>query len=81
MIVALKVKVLGQAPVKVDGKVLAITLVTENGIVSGGGGVALTVVTADPATVPAELVALMVYTVDVAGDITLIPVKSTRPIP
>ena len=41
----------------------------------------MTVVTADLVTVPAELVALMVYTVDIAGDTTLVPATSTRPIP
>jgi len=72
---------LGQGPVKVDGEVLAITLVTENGIGAGGGGAELTVVVADLVTVPAELVALIVYTVDVAGDTILVPATSTRPIP
>ena len=61
VIVALKVKVLGQVPVKFVGSVLAVTLVTENGIVVGHGGDAEpTVVTADLVIVPAELVALMV---------------------
>ena len=68
----------GQAPV--DDSVLAVTLVTENAI-GDGGGAELTVVTADSVTVPAELVALMVYTVDVAGDTTLVPATSTCPIP
>ena len=45
---------------KVDGSVLAVILVTENGIGGGGGGVELTVITADLVTVPEELVALMV---------------------
>jgi hypothetical protein len=73
------VKVLGQAPVKVDGSVFAVTLVTENGI--AGVGAEFTIITADLVTVPIELVALMVYTVDVAGDTTLVPAASTRPIP
>jgi hypothetical protein len=52
-------------------------------VVCGGGdsGAELTVVTADLVTVPEALVALIVYTVDVAGDTTLVPATSTRPIP
>jgi hypothetical protein len=75
------VKVLGQAPVKVDGSVLAITLVTVNGTGVVGGSVELTVAIVDLVTVPVELVALMVYTVDVAGDTTLVPATATCPIP
>jgi hypothetical protein len=75
------VKVLGQAPVKVDGSVLAVTLVTANGIGVEVIGAELTVITTDLVTVPAELVALIVYTVDVAGDITLAPTALTGPIP
>ena len=71
---------MGQAPVKVDGSVLAIILVTENGI-GAGGSAELTIVVADLVTVPAELVALIVYTVDEAGDTTLVPATSTWPIP
>ena len=41
----------------------------------------MTVVTADLVTVPVELVALIVYTVDVAGDTTLVPATSTWPMP
>jgi hypothetical protein len=74
------VKVLGQAPVKLDGEVLAITLVTANGI-GKGSGAELTVVTADLVMVPAELVALIVNTVDVVGDTTLVPATLTCPIP
>ena len=70
-------KVLGQGPVKVDGEVLAITLVTANGIGSGGRGAGMTVITADLLTIPAELVALIVKTVDVAGDTILVPATST----
>jgi hypothetical protein len=58
VIVALRVKVLGQAPVKVNGEALAATPVTLNG--TGEDGVGLTVVIADLVTVPVELVALMV---------------------
>ena len=72
---------MGQAPVKVDGSVLAIILVTANEIGVEVIGAELTVVTTDLVTVPAELVALMVYTVDVAGDITLDPTALTWPIP
>ena len=72
---------MGQAPVKVDGSVLAIILVTENGMGAGDGGAELTIVTADLVTVPAELVALMVYTVEVDGDTSLVPTASTSPIP
>jgi hypothetical protein len=72
---------LGQAPVKVDGSVLAITLVTVNGTGVVGGSVELTVAIVDLVTVPVELVALMVYTVDVAGDTTLVPATATCPIP
>jgi hypothetical protein len=54
------VNVLGHGPVKIDGEVLAITLVTANGIGTGGGGAELTVVTADLVMVPEELVALIV---------------------
>ncbi len=32
-------------------------------------------------TVPAALVALIVYTVDIVGDTTLVPATSTMPIP
>jgi hypothetical protein len=71
------VKVLGQGPVKVDGEVLAITLVTANGMGSGGGGAEMTEVTVDLVMVPEELVALMVYTVDAAGDTTLVPATAT----
>jgi hypothetical protein len=73
------VNVLGQAPVKFDGSVFAVTLVTENGM--AGVGAEFIIVTADLVTVPVEFVALMVYTVDVAGDTTLVPAASTRPIP
>ena len=65
----------------VDGDVLAITLITANGMGIGIDGDRLTVVTADLVTVPAALVALMVYTVDIAGDTTLVPSGSTCPIP
>lgn len=51
------------------------------GVLSGDGDTGLTVVTAELVTVPEELVALMVYTVDVAGDITLLPTALTTPIP
>ncbi|MCX6007069.1 MAG: hypothetical protein NTZ34_07400 [Chloroflexi bacterium] len=51
------------------------------GILSSDGATALTVVTAELVTVPEELVALMVYTVDVAGDIALDPAALTTPIP
>ena len=57
------------------------TVIPVDGIGTGGSGTEFTVVTADPVTVPAELVALIVYAVDVAGDTTLIPTKPTRPIP
>jgi hypothetical protein len=58
------------------------TVIPDNGIINAGGsGAEMTEVTAALVTVPAELVALIVYTVDVAGDTTVIPVKSTRPIP
>ena len=63
----------------VDGLLLN-SLIT-GGVPTGGGGAELTVVTADPVTVPAELVAVIVYTVYAAGDTTLIPVNSTGPIP
>ena len=53
-------KDLGQAPVKVDGEVLAITLVTANGIGAGGKGAAMTVVTTDRVMLPAALVAFIV---------------------
>ena len=66
---------------KVDGEVLAITLVTVNGTGSGGGGAETTVVTADLVTVPEALVALIVKTVDAAGDTILVPATSTWPIP
>ena len=66
---------------KVNGSILAVILVTANGIAAGGSGAELTVVTTDLVTVPAELVALIVYTVDVAGDITLAPTALTWPIP
>jgi hypothetical protein len=46
-----------------------------------GGDAELTIVTAELVTVPEELVALIVYTVDVAGDTSLVPATSTRPIP
>jgi hypothetical protein len=46
-----------------------------------GDDTELTVVTADLVTVPAELVALIVYTVDVAGDTSLVPATATTPIP
>jgi hypothetical protein len=72
---------LGQGPLKVDGSVLAVTLVTENGIGAGGGRTELTVVNDDLVTVPEALVALMVYTVDIVGDTILVPATSTRPIP
>ena len=81
VIVALKVKVLGQAPLNADGEVLATILVIAKGIGVGGSGTELTVVIAVLVTVPAELVAVMVYTVDAAGDTNLMPVASTRPIP
>jgi hypothetical protein len=57
--------------------------VTENeaGAEGGGGDAELTVVVADLVMVPEELVALMVYTVDLVGDTTLVPTKSTCPIP
>jgi hypothetical protein len=47
----------------------------------GWGDAELTVVVAELVTVPVELVALRVYTVDVAGDITMDPEALTRPIP
>jgi hypothetical protein len=81
VIVALKVNVLGQAPVKVDGLVLAVTPVTANVLGVEVIGAELTVVTTDLVTVPAVLVALIVYTVDVAGDITMTPTALTWPIP
>jgi hypothetical protein len=47
-------------------------------VVCGGGAGAETIIIADDLiTVPAELVALMVYTVDLVGDTTLVPTKST----
>ena len=58
-----------------DGLLLN-SLIT-GGIPAGGSGAELTLVTADPVTVPAELVAVKVYTVDVAGDTSLIPARST----
>jgi len=65
-------------PVEFDGSVLAMIPVTENEVGTGGGGDAeLTVVTADLVTIPAELVALIVYTVDVVGDTTLVPATLT----
>ena len=66
---------------KVDGEVLAITLVTANGIGSGGGGAEMTEVTTDLEMLPSALVALRVKTVDAAGDTTLVPATSTWPIP
>ena len=62
-----------------DGSVLAMAPITENepGKVGGGGDAELTVVTADLVTVPAAFVALIVYTVDVAGDTTLVPAALT----
>jgi hypothetical protein len=47
----------------------------------GWGDAELTVVVAELVTVPVELVALKVYTVDVAGDIAMEPEALTRPIP
>jgi hypothetical protein len=73
------VKVLGQAPVTVVGVIVAATPVTRN--VEGLGCAGLTVVVADLKTVPAELVALKVYTVDVEGDIAMDPEALTRPMP
>jgi hypothetical protein len=53
-----------------------------NSMIAGGvSGAELTVVNDDLVTVPAEFVALIVYTVDLAGDTTLVPATSTRPIP
>ena len=46
-----------------------------------GGDAELTVVNADLVTVPTELVALMVYAVDVAGDTTIVPAPLTWPMP
>ena len=62
---------------------LAVKLITGLlAVVCGGGTGTETIIIADDLiTVPAELVALMVYTVDVAGDTTLVPATSTRPIP
>ena len=61
-----------------DGSVLAMIPVTENEVGTGGGGDAeLTVVVADLVTVPGVLVALMVYTVDLVGDTTLVPATLT----
>jgi hypothetical protein len=52
--------------------------ITENEAGTGGGDdLELTVVTADLVTVPVELVALIVYTVDTAGDTILEPATST----
>jgi hypothetical protein len=67
--------------VKVDRSVLAVTPITENGIGAGGGRTELTVVSDDLVTVPAALVALIVYTVDIVGDTILVPAISTGPIP
>jgi hypothetical protein len=68
--------------VEFDGSVLAMIPIIANEAGTGDGGDAeLTIVTADLVTVPVELVALMVYTVDVAGDNTLVPAIATRPIP
>jgi len=68
--------------VEFDGSVLAMIPIIANEAGTGDGGDAeLTIVTADLVTVPVELVALMVYTVDVAGDTALVPAASTRPIP
>jgi hypothetical protein len=73
-------------PVELDDSVLAMIPITANEVGTGGGGDAdngteFTIVTADLVTVPVELVALMVYTVDVAGDNTLVPATATCPIP
>jgi hypothetical protein len=71
-----------EQPVEFDGSVLAKISITANEVGIGGGGDAeLTVAVADLVTVPAEFVALMVYTVDVAGDTTLVPATATCPIP
>jgi len=58
-------------------------LVIGDGTVAGMTcvGLILTAVTTELVTVPAELVALIVYTVDVAGDIALDPWALTSPIP
>jgi hypothetical protein len=63
----------------VDGLLLN-SLITGDAPIAGSGA-KLTVVTADPVTVPTELVAVMVYTVYAAGDTAFIPVNSTGPIP
>jgi hypothetical protein len=68
--------------VEFDGSVLAMIPITANEVGTGSGGDAeLTIVTVDLVTVPAELVALIVYTVDAAGDNTLVPATATCPIP
>jgi hypothetical protein len=79
------------APVTVQNKVDGLPELIADGLLlkvlitgsapTGGSGAELTLVTADPVTVPAELVAVKVYTVGVAGDTSLIPAKSTWPIP
>ena len=60
---------------------LLLNSVITGGIRSGDGGAALTVVTTDLVMLPAVLVALIVKTVDVVGDTTLVPATSTCPIP
>jgi hypothetical protein len=62
---------------------LAVKLITGLlAVVCGGGSSTETITIADDViTVPAELVALIVYTVDVAGDTSLVPAALTIPIP
>ena len=45
------------------------------------GGAETVIIADDLIAVPVELVAVMVYTVDLAGDTTLVPAISTRPMP
>jgi hypothetical protein len=65
---------------EVPPRLLAVKLIT--GLLAVVCGTADTVIIVDDLiTVPAELVALMVYTVDFAGDTTLVPAVSTWPMP
>jgi hypothetical protein len=72
-------KVDGLPELIVDG--LLLNCMITGGVPTGGSAAELTVVTADLLTVPKELVAVKVYTVDVAGDNTLVPAALTCPIP